>query len=45
VDRDATFAVNGLIWGELKQDPDLGPIWFQHGNYGCDGNVRDACQL
>jgi hypothetical protein len=43
--RDSTFAVNGLLWGEFKVDPDLGPIWFQDGNYGCDGSVRDACQL
>jgi hypothetical protein len=45
ISHDATFAVNGLLWGELKADRDLGSIWFQDGNYGCDGSVRDVCQL
>ena len=43
--HDATFAVNGLLWGQLKEDPDLGRVWYEYGNYGCDGSVRDACQL
>lgn len=34
-----------LIWGEFKSDADFGPIWYEHGNYGCDGNVRSVCQL
>jgi hypothetical protein len=43
--RDASFEADGLLWGELRVDADLGPVWFEHGSYGCDGTVRDACQL
>lgn len=45
VDKDASAVVDGIIWGELRSDPDLGPIWFEHGVYGCDGTVRVVCQL
>src|SRR5262249_19979750 len=43
--RDATYVVDGLVWGDLQSDADLGPILFEHGNYGCDGAVRVVCQL
>ena len=33
-----------LVWGEFKVDPDLGPIWYEYGLYGCDGVVRVVCQ-
>jgi hypothetical protein len=42
---DATYTADVLIWGEFKADSDLGAIWFEHGNYGCDGNVRNVCHL
>jgi hypothetical protein len=45
VSHDDTFVADGLLWGEFKVDSDLGPIWFQDGNYGCDGSVRNACQM
>ena len=38
------YSASLLIWGEFRDDVDLGPIWYQHGNYGCDGSVRSACQ-
>jgi hypothetical protein len=40
----ADYSATILIWGEYKADADLGAIWYQHGNYGCDGNVRSVCQ-
>ena len=43
--RDATYSVDGLIWGEFRNDADLGPIWFEYGVYGCQGQVLNACQL
>jgi len=43
--RDANATVELLVWGELRADSDLGTIWFEFGNYGCDGNVRNVCQL
>jgi len=42
---DATYRADVLTWGELRGDPDLGPIWFEYGYYGCDGSVRSVCQL
>lgn len=45
VSSDANYAVAILIWGEFRDDADLGRIWYQRGNYGCDGSVRNACQL
>jgi hypothetical protein len=45
VSRDAGYVVTGLIWGEIRDDQDLGVIWFEHGNYGCDGVVGSVCQL
>jgi hypothetical protein len=36
-----------LVFGELKDDPDLGFIWFQGGIYGCltTPELRATCQL
>jgi hypothetical protein len=45
ISRDSAYSVDGLIWGELKADPDLGVVWYEYGNYGCDGIVRNVCQL
>jgi hypothetical protein len=45
VSRDPSYAVTGLIWGELRADPELGAVWYEHGSYGCDGGVRNVCQL
>jgi hypothetical protein len=45
VDKDASAVVDGIIWGEVRSDRDLGPIWFEHGVYGCDGAVRVVCEL
>jgi len=42
---DGSYQADVLTWGELKDDPDLGPIWFEYGYYGCDGSVRSVCQL
>jgi hypothetical protein len=39
------YSATLLIWGDFRNDPDVGAIWYQRGNYGCDGNVRSACQL
>ncbi|HEY4026659.1 MAG TPA: hypothetical protein VGO86_09525 [Candidatus Dormibacteraeota bacterium] len=44
-DSAADYSATGLVWGELRLDPDLGPIWFESGAYGCDGEVRATCQL
>jgi hypothetical protein len=43
--RDASFVVDALYWGQLKNDPDLGPIWYENGVYGCQGEVQNVCQL
>jgi hypothetical protein len=45
ISRDATYAVDGLVWGEARTDPDLGSIWFEYGIYGCQEQVGNACQL
>jgi hypothetical protein len=42
---DATFSATGMVWGELKDDPDLGSIWYEHGSYGCGGIVSNVCQV
>jgi hypothetical protein len=34
-----------VIWGEHRQDPDLGGIWYEYGYYGCEGIVKSVCQL
>lgn len=43
--RDSSAVVDVLEWGELRTDSDLGSIWFEFGNYGCQGTVRGVCQL
>jgi hypothetical protein len=43
--KDSSAVVELLVWGELRTDPDLGSIWFESGNYGCDESVRNVCQL
>jgi hypothetical protein len=45
VTRDAAFQADGLVWGELRSDPDLGEIWYEHGSYGCQDSVRNVCGL
>jgi hypothetical protein len=45
VTSSADYTATLLIWGEFRTDTDLGAIWYQHGNYGCDGNVRSVCQI
>jgi hypothetical protein len=42
---DAGYSTTGVVWGELKNDSDLGAIWFQYGAYGCEAEVRNVCQL
>lgn len=42
---DATYVADVLTWGELRADPDLGVVWFERGYYGCDGSVRNVCEL
>jgi hypothetical protein len=39
------YSATILIWGEFRVDADLSTIWYQHGNYGCEGNVRGVCQV
>jgi hypothetical protein len=39
------YAATGLVWGELRSDADLGTILFEFGSYGCDGEVRNVCQM
>lgn len=43
--RDASYTITVVIWGELRNDLDLGSVWYEYGNYGCDGAVRNVCQL
>jgi hypothetical protein len=45
VSSDSSYSAWLLIWGEVKVDPDVGSIWYQSGNYGCDGTVRSVCQV
>jgi hypothetical protein len=42
---DSSYSAWLLIWGTYKADPELGAIWYEHGNYGCDGVVRNVCQV
>jgi hypothetical protein len=42
---DSQAPVDVVIWGELRTDSDLGPIWFEHGFYGCTGELRAVCQM
>lgn len=33
-----------MVWGEFKEDPDLGPIWYEEGLYSCaDPQVTSTC--
>jgi hypothetical protein len=45
ISRDATYSIDALIWGETRSSADLGIVWFEDGIYGCEGQVRNACQL
>jgi hypothetical protein len=40
---DAQQSQRLLIWGELRDDVDLGRIWYESGLYGCDGAVSAVC--
>jgi hypothetical protein len=42
-DRD--YSATGMVWGESKDDADLGLVWYEHGAYGCAAEVRSVCQL
>jgi hypothetical protein len=42
---DASYIADVVAWGELRDVPDIGPIWYEFGYYGCDGSVRSVCQL
>jgi len=42
---DASYEADVVAWGELRSDPDVGPVWYEYGYYGCDGSVRNVCQL
>ncbi len=42
---NANYHVDLLVWGALKQDRDLGDIWYGYGLYGCSGSVQSVCQL
>lgn len=44
-DSSADYVSTGLVWGQLRADPDLGDVWYELGAYGCDGEVRSVCQL
>jgi hypothetical protein len=41
----AEYVVNVIVWGEFRDDQDIGPIWYEYGFYGCDAEVRDVCKL
>lgn len=45
VSTGADYSASLLLWGQFKTDPDLGAIWYEFGNYGCDGVVRAVCQV
>jgi hypothetical protein len=33
-----------LVWGEYRNDSELGPIWYEYGYYSCeDAQVQAAC--
>jgi hypothetical protein len=42
---DAKYIADVLVWGEPRNEPDLGTSWFEYGYYGCDGSVRNVCGL
>jgi len=42
---DATYVADVVVWGELRTVADIGTIWYEFGYYGCDGSVRNVCQL
>jgi hypothetical protein len=42
-DSNQVFSL--LTWGELKQDPELGPIWYQYGYYDCNGPMSSVCRM
>jgi hypothetical protein len=46
--REKTLPANpggdALLWGQLRQDPDLGDIWYEYGSYGCE-YTNSACRL
>ncbi len=42
---DASYEADVVTWGELRQDADMGSLWYEYGYYGCDGSVRGVCQL
>src|SRR5262249_17675393 len=43
--KDSSAVADGLYWGELRTEPDLGAIWFEFGNYGCQGSLLNVCHL
>ena len=43
--KDSSAVVDGLYWGELRTEPDVDAIWFEFGDYGCQGSVLNVCQL
>jgi len=42
---DSNAVADLIVWGEPRPDRDLGSIWFEFGNYSCQGSVRDVCRL
>jgi hypothetical protein len=40
----ADVIVDGLVWGELRSDPDLGDNWYEFGVYSCK-DIKSVCQL
>ena len=42
---DSNAVADLIVWGQLRPDRDLGSIWFEFGNYSCQGSVRDVCRL
>src|SRR5262249_22844500 len=43
--KDASTVADGLLWGEVRSDLDIGAIWFEFGSYGCESAVRNVCHL
>jgi hypothetical protein len=42
--QGADEARSYIVWGEYRDDSELGPIWYEHGYYGCqDALVQTAC--
>jgi hypothetical protein len=42
---DSSAIADLLVWGELRTDADLGAMWYESGNFACQGSVRSVCQL